>query len=99
MKAASLNELKNELKTLSPSKLVELCVRLGKYKKENKELITYLLFEAHDEQNYIDGVKAEIEEQFAEMNKGNIYLAKKTIRKVLRTTNKYIRYSGSKQTM
>ena len=98
MKAASLTELKKELRDLPHSQVMELCIRLAKYKKENKELLTYLLFEAHDEDAYIKEVKTLIDEQFAEMNKSSLYLAKKTIRKALRTTNKYIKYSGIKQT-
>ena len=73
-------------------------MRLAKYKKDNKELLTYLLFEATDEQGYIEGVKSEIDQQLEEMNKSNVYLAKKSLRKTLRITNKYIKYSGSKQT-
>ena len=37
MKAATLSEIKKELNTLPPEQLVELCLRLSKYKKENKE--------------------------------------------------------------
>ena len=73
-------------------------MRLSKYKKDNKELITYLLFEANDEQEYIKNIKDEIDARFAEMNRSNLYLAKKNLRKILRTTNKFIRYSGSKET-
>lgn len=98
MKAASLNELKNELKILKPMQLLDICLHLAKYKKENKELISYLLFEAHDEPSYIKSVKDLIVEQFQDINKTNMYFAKKTIRKILRTTTKYIKYSGSKQT-
>ncbi len=98
MKVASIKELKTELGTLHPSKVRELCMHLVKYKKENKELLSYLLFEAHDEQSYIKEVKDQIDEQFKGLNKSSIYLAKKTIRKILRTTNKFIKYSGSKQT-
>ena len=98
MKAASLKELKEELHTLHPTKVLELCIHLAKYKKENKELLTYLLFEAHDEQSYIKEVKEQIDEGFSGINKSNLYLAKKGLRKILRTTNKYIKYSGSKQT-
>ena len=98
MKAASLKELKTELHTIHPQKVLELCMHLAKYKKENKELLTYLLFEASDEQNYIQEVKELIDEQFVGVNKSNLYLAKKTIRKILRTTNKFIKYSGNKQT-
>jgi hypothetical protein len=98
MKAASLSELKNELKLLTPPQLLELCLHLAKYKKDNKELLTYLLFEAQDEAAYIKSVKDLITEQFEDINKSNIYYAKKTIRKILRITSKYIRYSGSHQT-
>lgn len=73
-------------------------MRLAKYKKESKELLTYLLFEAHDEDRYVDNVKNLIETQFSEMNQHHVYLAKKTIRKVLRTANKYINYSKNTKT-
>lgn len=98
MKAASLSELQKELTTLEPKRVLELCVRLMKYKKENKELITYLLFEAHDEENFIKIIKEETDRQFSEMNRSNLYVAKKSIRKILRMLNKFIRYSGLKET-
>lgn len=98
MKAASLNEIKGELKSLSPSQLLDLCLHLAKYKKENKELLTYLLFEAHSEDTYIRGVKDEMDEQFTEVNRSSLFLAKRTLRKILRNTNKHIKYSGKKQT-
>jgi len=94
MKAATINELKQELLDTPPAKVTELCIRLARFKKENKELLTYLLFEAHDTAAYIESVKAEMDNQFAEMNKSNAYFVKKTLRKILRTTNKYSRYSG-----
>ena len=49
MKAATIHEIKQELVTLKPAALSELCLRLAKFKKENKELLTYLLFEAHNQ--------------------------------------------------
>jgi hypothetical protein len=97
MKAATINELKQELANASPSKLSELCLRLARFKKENKELLTYLLFEAHDTAGYIESVKAEMASQFAAINKANVYFVKKTLRKILRTANKYTRYSGLAQ--
>lgn len=45
MKAASLKEIKTELDQRSTQELLELCLRLSKFKKENKEsysLIYYL---------------------------------------------------------
>jgi hypothetical protein len=98
MKPASLNELKNELKNLSSSQLMDVCLNLAKYKKENKELLTYLLFEAGDETSYIHEVKEIIDGIFRELNRYNLYLAKKALRKALRETNKHIKYSGKKQT-
>jgi len=97
MKTASIQELKHELQETSQSKLLDLCLRLAKFKKENKELLTYLLFEAHDEEAYINSVKIIIDEGFTELPKTNIYLTKKSLRKILRITNKYIKYTGSKQ--
>ncbi|MFT3705608.1 MAG: hypothetical protein QM802_24775 [Agriterribacter sp.] len=97
VKTASLNEVKDELQSLPPAQVLTICLRLAKFKKENKELLTYLLFEAHDLWGYIKTVKQEIDLLFTEVNKSNLYFAKKTIRKILRTTNKYIRYTGSKQ--
>lgn len=97
MKAASINEIKQELNVTPPAKLLDLCIRLAKYKKENKELLTYLLFEAQDESAYIESVKRAMDEQFAGINQSNLYFAKKSLRKILRTTAKYIRHTGSKQ--
>ena len=98
MKASTISELKKELKLHHPEEVIEYCIRLAKHKKENKELLTYLLFEAGNENSYIESVKDEIDAQFKSLNKTNIYLIKKTVRKVLTTTTKYIRYSGNKQT-
>jgi len=94
MKAATINELKQELINIPPLKLQELCIRLARFKKENKELLTYLLFEAHNTASYIESVKKEMDSQFTCINKSNVYFVKKTLRKILRITNKYIRYSG-----
>jgi hypothetical protein len=98
MKAASLNELKKELLHQDESTLQQLCMRLAKFKKENKELITYLLFESHDEPAYIENVRHDIDEMFKELPASNVYLIKKVLRKILRISNKYIKYSGIKQT-
>jgi hypothetical protein len=97
MKTATVHELKQELQEVSHSRLLELCLRLARFKKENKELLTYLLFEAHDEESYINSVKLVIDEGFDTLPAGGAYIQKKSLRKVLRITNKYIRYTGSKQ--
>ena len=98
MKSATIHEIKQELLTAKPAELVDLCLRLARFKKENKELLTYLLFEAHDEQGYTRGIKEEIDGYFAEINLSHLYFAKKSLRKIARIINKYCRYSGSKTT-
>jgi hypothetical protein len=98
MKAATLKQIKTELSRYPEDKMEAIILRLAKYKKDNKELLTYLLFEADDEDGYIDEVKIQIDEDFAKLNSVSLFLAKKTIRKALRTTDKYIKYSGLKQT-
>ncbi len=98
MKTASLKEIKTELNRVHPARLLELCIQMAKYKKENKELLTYLLFDSYDEKSYIDEVKSQMEMHFKEISKSNSYVAKKSIRKILGMVNKQIKYSGSKQT-
>jgi len=78
--------------------LLELCLRLSRFKKENKELLTYLLFDSSDEQAYIESVKREIDEQFEQINRTSTYFIKKSSRKILKNIRKYIRYSQKKET-
>jgi len=39
MKTATVHEIKQELVATKPGDLVELCLRLARFKKENKELL------------------------------------------------------------
>ncbi len=98
MKAVSIANIKKELKHLSQEELVEIVLRVGKYKVENKELLTYLLFEANDEDGYIDVVKSYIDEQFDYINLQSYYYIKKSVRKILRTIKKYIKFSKKAET-
>lgn len=98
MKAATVRELKKELSHRPAEELLELCLRLSKFKKENKELLTYLLYEASNEENYITSVKKEMDQQFEEINISSYFYIKKSVRKILRNTKKYIRYSKKKET-
>jgi len=98
MKASSISILKKELASLPHSDVVDICMKLVKYKKDNKELLSYLLFDANNELEYIRNIKQEINLQYSEINLSHLFFAKKSIRKILKTTTKYIRYSGHKQT-
>lgn len=95
MKPAVISEIKQELASHSAKELLELCLQLAKYKKDNKELLSYLLFEADDVPSFVAGVKEEIDLQFGELPKPNIYLTKKSLRKILRSITKYIRYASN----
>jgi hypothetical protein len=98
MKAVTVKEISQELQNLSPKKLRDLCLRLSRFKKENKELLTYLLFESSDEASYVESVKKEIDLQFEQVNKKSYYFIKKGLRRILLSTRKYIRYSHNKRT-
>lgn len=98
MQTASIKQLKDELKTLSPQELQELCLTMAKFKKENKELLSYLIFEAEDEEAFIASVKKEADGFFADLNTTSYFFMKKGIRKILRNLKKYIRYSKKKET-
>jgi hypothetical protein len=98
MKAATVSQLKKELQHRNPEELLQLCLRLARFKKENKELLTYLLFESDSEEGYIETVKAEVDEQFELINTNSYFYIKKSVRKILRTIKKYARYSGNKET-
>ena len=93
MKTASVKEIKQELTAYTQAELLELCMRLIKFKKENKELVTYKVFEAGDEQNYVRSVQEMLDEIFLDVNTSQPYYAKKTLRKIVRTANRYIKYS------
>jgi hypothetical protein len=98
MKAVTVKELKEELTNSTPKELRDLCLRLARFKKENKELLTYLLFESSDEALYIESVKKEVDEQVELINRKSHYLIKKSFRKILRSIRKYARYSQKKET-
>ncbi|UCE94956.1 MAG: hypothetical protein JSV73_06745, partial [Flavobacteriaceae bacterium] len=73
MKSATVRELKKELQERSPKEILDLCLRLSRFKKENKELLTYLLFEIEDVEGYIESVKEEIDEKFKGVNRKSPY--------------------------
>ncbi len=97
MKAATISQLKTELHALGQSELIALCLRLARFKAENKELMTYLLYEQHDELTFINNVKQEMDGLFGSINFHSLHHAKKSIRKTGRIISKYIRFSGSRR--
>jgi hypothetical protein len=98
IKAASVKDFKIELTNRSHDELREIILHLAKFKKENKEFLTYLLYEATDEEAYIRNAKLEMDVLFSEFNTSHMYFVKKHVRKILRLTKNLIRYSKKKQT-
>jgi hypothetical protein len=98
MKASSIKEIKSELSSLSAESLQDLCLLLARFKKENKELLSYQLFEAHDEEGYVQKAKETLDESFENLNIQSTYIAKKQLRKIIRIAAKFSKYSDEKTT-
>lgn len=98
MKAAGVREIKKELKFKSQDELVAIINRLATFKKENKELLTYLIFESENEESYRDHIREYMDAQFKEIKTGRSNWTKKGVRKLLRETKRFIRYSPHKDT-
>jgi hypothetical protein len=98
LKTASIVQIKKELQFQTHQELVDLCLKLGKFKVENKSLLTYLLFESHDEDAYIISIKEQLSDTFNSMNTDSYHYMKKTIRKILRQIRTFSKYSNKKET-
>lgn len=98
MKAVTVKTIRDELHNRSQKELMELCLKLSRFKKDNKELLTYLLFEVQDEDYYIQSIKEYMDEQFDLINTDSYYYIRKSVRKILTQVKKYIRYSKKKET-
>ena len=96
MYTAGVREIRQELEAQTPKELINIIQRLARFKKENKELLTFLLFEAHDLDGHLATVREELLTSMLDIQPERIYLAKKTVRKTLRIANKHIRLIGSK---
>ena len=98
MRSSTISQIQKELAALESRELQALCIRLAKYKKDNKELLSYLLFDAVNEKNYVATVKEEIDVLFHGINRQTTYTTKKGLQKVVRNMNKFIKYSDNTQT-
>ncbi len=98
MKAASIVILRKALAHLDRQALQQLCLRLARFKLENKELLTYLIFESEDELQYVQGIKSQLDKLFDEINTNRYFFIKKSVRKILRRIRKFSRYSNTPET-
>lgn len=88
------SDLKKELQQLNGNELMTLCLRLARFKKENKELLTYLLFQADDQDLFVREYKEEMDGQFKKIS-GKSFLVLKTLRKIATQMNNQMRYAAS----
>jgi hypothetical protein len=96
LKAATIIQLKRELETYTHQRLIELLLSTAKYKVENKELLSFLLFDSDNLEGYVADIKLEIEEAFDDINNASSYIAVKRLRKVTKLIAKYVKYTSSK---
>lgn len=96
MRVEKLNDIKKELRQLNAEALTEICLRIAKYKKENKELLSYLLYDADKPLNYAEEVKSTLLLSFQNLNKSS-YTSTKELRKIVRILAKHTKYTGSKE--
>lgn len=90
-----LQQIKKELQHVPQEQLTELCLRLVRYKKENKELLAYLLFESSNEHDFIESIKAEAGFMFSQLP-AQSYFTAKGLRKILKMLTKYTKFIGTK---
>lgn len=91
-----MQDLKAQLKQLDEAELQQLVIRLARFKKENKEFLSYILFMEADTRQYIKDVGLETEELFRQMKGNTLYQCMKSLRKVIRQLTKYIRFASNK---
>ncbi len=98
MNTPKLVEIKKALQYANREELIEMTIKLAQHKVENKELLHYLLFDAHNEEVFVDEVKQYLTKEFEVVNTKNYYWMRKSIRKLLKEMKKYIRFSKVKST-
>ena len=93
----TVDEIKKELQALPPKKVIELALKLVRFKKENKELISYLLFDAGDQAGYIETLRFQIDEMMSQIERGPSATVKTQLRAITRMIGRQIRYMANKE--
>ena len=68
LKPQPLSQIKKELQLQDREALIQLCLELGRFKRDNKEMLSYLLFDAQDEEQYISALQADMDASFESIN-------------------------------
>ncbi len=94
----TVSQLQKELSNYSQKELLELCMKLTKFKKENKDYLIYLLFGSANEEQYVKEAKIHLDDVFYTVSRKTTFTTKKGLQKVVRHLNKLIKNSKSKST-
>jgi hypothetical protein len=95
LQSAPMKELKRHLETLPQREVVTHCMKLARYKHDNKDYLNYLLFESVDPGAFSKRLKEAVDEGFSALDKDkNLFFTKKGLRKILRMVTRYSRYAS-----
>ena len=98
MKAESIIKIRKTLESSDRITLQKLCLCLAKFKIENKELLTYLLYESSEEEEYVKKIKCLINKMFCEINTDSYFYIKKSVRKIRKKIGRFSKYSNQPET-
>lgn len=98
MQVATIEEIRTALFDLNPRQLQKLCLRMTKFKLENKELLTYLLFHEENEDEYRQMILDHLTYEFHKANFDYVYFAKRSLWRIVKYLEKAINITSSKET-
>lgn len=96
MKTQGLADIKKTIKNISHAELSEICLKLARFKKDNKEYVHFLLYEASNPLDYAEEVKESLLGPLTNLSR-HPSLKVKELRKHLRVLNRHIRYTSSSE--
>lgn len=94
MRTNGIAEIKKTIKNISQAELSEICLKLARFKKDNKEFLHFLLYESADPLAYAEDVKESLHNLLTNLNR-HPSLKVKELRKHLRVLTRHIRYTSS----
>ncbi len=95
LQSAPLKELKRQLENLQQREVVNYCLKLARYKHDNKDFLHYLIFESADPGAFSKRLREEVDAGFALLDREkNLFFTKKGLRKILRMVIRYGRYAA-----
>ena len=98
MSSISIKDIKNELKYKSDSELIEICLKLAKASKSNKEILDYELNFSNNEAEFVNRSKLEIDSLLINIDSHFNSNILKILRKTLKRVSFLIKISKREET-